>query len=1300
MTEQRHNELKKAITTMLILVLSVVVFLFLPGCSTGHDIFKDGSGTFIVRVRIPRNKSAARFNSSHHHNRQGGERIIPDGFKYLRVVVHHESQGAIEEPLIELTSQSQQTHELSIQVPVGLNTAVIQILDDSTPDKKVLAQRRHGFYMAPGQTASSGILDMGVAVLAADDYEPRNITIPQGTKLYFENWDYGLPHTVILNHSGEGPTYSTGVIAKAENFSQPNNIAVYDAKSITFNEIGTYYYDGIDVSGTYWIVVEEGEAPPPGGDIEFTLTGTVKYTANNGNDYDLCGAWITLSGLPEGEGTFSMWDGNFEISDTVSESQQTLTIKAPGKVPYTRNITLGEGTNVLQDDIVFEDFVGVSGEYYNSFILDKNGHSWGLGENWTTIGMLGIGNSKTTRARTPVQVHSGEQDPDNICTPLDDIIVISTGTHHSIALDKYGYVWAWGDNARGQLGNNSSANNSPFPVQVVSGEQDPDNEETPLKDIIAVSAGYHHNVALDKNGYVWAWGYNRYGQLGNNVSGAENNSSFPVQVISGEQDPDNTETPLKDIIAVAGLYDQIIALDKYGYVWTCGRNLSGQLGNNKSGEENNSSFPVQVVSGEQDPDNTETPLKDIIAVDAGNGFCIALDKYGYVWTWGFNGNGRLGNNKSGTENNSSFPVQVVSGEQDPDSTVTPLEGIIAVSGGRGHSIAVDTYGYVWAWGYNEYGQLGNNEKGSGTDSPFPVQVVSGEQDPDSTVTPLKDIIAVSAVWHSIAIDKYGYVWAWGHNEYGQLGNNESSYSQRSEFPLQVLQGHGPGSDGFINILSQPPGRGIVTGTVENDEEEKLANAEIIIYGKPTAFTNESGVYEITNVPATENTIKASSQGHISSTVSINLESNETFYQDFTLERIDLKDVSAGGDHVLVLRNNGTVWAWGGNYYGQLGNTSVPTGSRLVQVMDDDGGYLTNIIAISAGKDHSLALADDGTIWAWGRNDEGQLGNGNTEDQHTPVKVIHNTDIGKLNIGVTGKLSAGGFHNLALADDGKVWAWGRNTEGQLGNNQQVNGSGLTTTGYSAYPVQVSTTVTGHRTSLTNVISIAAGHKHSLAVYNTEKRVAAWGEGLNGKLAQSAGNNLIDTGNKLTPHEVYTQETGSASSKHGLTGVDEVSAGGEHSLARRGTTEVRSWGINNSHRLGRTSSTSTHYLAAHNVINISGITAISAGSDHSLALDSNKNVWAWGSNTSGQLGNNRGQEGTAWGGTQTSSHPILVQNQDHTAALADINIISAGDKVSTAIDTSNDVLWAWGYYRWSNAGPNTGGASYRLPYMTEW
>ena len=239
---------------------------------------------------------------------------------------------------------------------------------------------------------------------------------------------------------------------------------------------------------------------------------------------------------------------------------------------------------------------------------------------------------------------------------------------------------------------------------------------SPLTLNASLSAGWYHSVAAKSDGTVWTWGYNAYGQLGNNTT---TDSAVPVPV-SG----------LSGVIAVAGAAYQTIALKADGTVWAWGWNGVGQLGNNSTVD---SKVPVQVQG-----------LTRVRAIAAGASHLLALKADGTVWAWGYNSNGQIGNN---TTTDALVPVQVIG-----------LSGVTAIAGGYTSSHALKADGTVWGWGYNGGGQLGNN---STVDSKLPVQVQG-----------LSGVAAIAAGWfHVLAVKGDGTVSAWGYNAHGQVGNN-------------------------------------------------------------------------------------------------------------------------------------------------------------------------------------------------------------------------------------------------------------------------------------------------------------------------------------------------------------------------------------------------------------------------------------------------------------------------------------------------------------------------------------------------
>lgn len=332
-----------------------------------------------------------------------------------------------------------------------------------------------------------------------------------------------------------------------------------------------------------------------------------------------------------------------------------------------------------------------------------------------------------------------------------------------------------------------------------------------------------------------------------------------------------------------------IALKSIGTIYTWGGNWDGQLGDGSTTEQNT---PVYVDG-----------LSNVISIAGGYLHSVALKSDGTVWAWGNNTYGQLGDDSTADH-----------------TTPTKIDGISdvsAIASGYYHTIALKSDGTVWAWGDNSFGQLGN---GTNTNSSTPVNV-SG----------LNNVISIAGgYWHSIALKSNGSVWTWGNNIHGQLGDGTNTDSST---PVQVLQGP-------INIIA----------------------------------------------------------------------------------------VSGGYYHTAALTSDGAVWTWGDNYYGQLGNSTnddsnVPT--QMVEIIDDVPIPIGDVIAIACGGGHTICLRTDGSVWTCGSNYDGQLGNGDNTDSNKPVLVSSIS-------GIVTAIAGGLWHTIAMGSDGTVWTWGSNYNGQLGD----------------------------------------------------------------------------------------------------------------------------------------------------------------------------------------------------------------------------------------------------------------------------
>jgi alpha-tubulin suppressor-like RCC1 family protein len=291
--------------------------------------------------------------------------------------------------------------------------------------------------------------------------------------------------------------------------------------------------------------------------------------------------------------------------------------------------------------------------------------------------------------------------------------------------------------------------------------------------------------------------------------------------------------------------------------------------------------------------------------------------------------------------------------------------------------------------------------------------------------------------------------------------------------------------------------------------------------------------------------------------------------------INIADVSAAENYTLVLKDDSTVWGVGQNNHGQIGIGSF-VGSTLTTQVHGPGnvGFLTGITAIATGFGHAVALKSDGTVWTWGFNMYGQIGNGTNTNCNVPVLVSSLSGI--VSIG------AGLHQSFAIKNDGTVWVWGCNNMGQLGLGNLTN---------SNIPIQ--------NTLLTSIVAIAGGWRHGIALKN-DGTVLAWGVNQYGQLGNG---NFVDSS---VPVPV-----------NGLTGIIAIDCGHHHSLALKSDSIIWSWGHNNWGQLGDGTYVDRNLPVPVNVL--TQVTEFSAGGYFSLAIKINGTAWSWGENNEGELGN---------------------------------------------------------------------------------
>jgi alpha-tubulin suppressor-like RCC1 family protein len=345
--------------------------------------------------------------------------------------------------------------------------------------------------------------------------------------------------------------------------------------------------------------------------------------------------------------------------------------------------------------------------------------------------------------------------------------------------------------------------------------------------------------------------------------------------------------------------------------------------------------------------------------------------------------------------------------------------------------------------------------------------------------------------------------------------------------------------------------------------------------------------------------------------------------------------AAGNEHSLAVRpaaainvsDNGTLYSSGRNFYGQLGDGTTNDKSAFTQVGTD-----STWSSVALGDLHSLALRADGSLYTWGYNFNGQLGTGNTTPKYQPTKIL-------LPAKSWISIAAGASHSLALSSDFKLWSWGQNAHGQLGDISLIDKS---------IPTAILSSATWKWKS------IAAGFTHSVAVRSGtgatcgagSSNIWVWGGDLNGQLG-------LD--NNQTSRNVPT----CMPNVPGPAAL--VAAGDTHTLAILSDGTLYSWGGNANNQLGQGPGPSSNFYPTKIGIDTPSWATVSAGGAHSMATKTDGSLWAWGSNADGQLG------------FDSSVTEVGVPTQVGTAK--DWKEVSAG-KAHTLARKLDGSLYAWG------------------------
>ncbi|NOU67511.1 hypothetical protein GC096_26060 [Paenibacillus sp. LMG 31461] len=784
--------------------------------------------------------------------------------------------------------------------------------------------------------------------------------------------------------------------------------------------------------------------------------------------------------------------------------------------------------------------------------------------------------------------------------------MISIGYDYMLAVRDDATIWGWGYNDDTFLDQSNSPTPILSPIQL--------NILPELTWVSQVAAGANHSVALRQDGTVWAWGYDVFCQIGTRDEWGQ---------IQG----------LTDIVEISTKGNYNLAVKDDGTVWEWGYNF----------EDIGTCDPTQVNN-----------LSGIVSVSAGWNHSLAVKNDGSLWAWGHNTYGQLGD---GTTTTRLTPVQIIA------------SGILSAAAGYNHSVAAITSGGVLTWGDNSFGQLGDGTKigklrpievkfnGYYNNYGPKVQVAAGDNhtlaafnedgevfswgannkhqlgnslNQDYQLSPMELDETIYNGYLTAGVDNSAYVkWGWpynnyvvsGSNEQGQLANGTTEETwewnlitfpnYQPNVPIDTIN---PTSPANLRLDSSPTE--IILNWTPSRDNVKVVKYEIYKNGNLAGSVNgETTTFRIAGL-----------DGGVQYTFSVkafdaignqSLESEHVSGELSPHLPIKPMITSTTTGSTFAIKKDGTLWAWGKNTLGILGDGTTTDRKEPVQVKN-----LTGISQVSAGDKHIIALKNDGTVWAWGKNDYCQLGNSNCSlGQLIPVQIP--------NLNGVVSISARGLHSIAVKSDGTVWTWGIDYRKDDYEFQYMKQSS---------PTQVP--------QLSGVVEASAGGL-DFKVLKNNGTVWIWGadisilpilvNGLDGIVALAGDDSYyafaIKSDGTLWKFKRLSSTQGFQTVQVvGLNDIVSAHIGQSSSLAVSRDGSIWSWGTNAYGELGN--GTQSDHLKPVKITSANSAFYIGVNKSYtysSYAVDENGQYYAWGRNTEGQLGN---------GTLINSSYPIMV------------------------------------------------------------
>ncbi len=958
-----------------------------------------------------------------------------------------------------------------------------------------------------------------------------------------------------------------------------------------------------------------------------------------------------------------------EIIDISSGENHTLILGKSGKVysfGLNSNGQLGTGnitTYKAPVDINLKNIAKVVAKNNTSFAITEEGKVYAWGANYSKVptvleidkNVIDItanyyladdGIVRTVGSNTAIMLSLNEIDPSELpVIETEKIVQISEGTDHILMLGESGRVYSYGSNTYGQLGDGTLTSRQSTITTAVKA-----SKGNVLENAKEVSAGDKYGIAVTTDGKVYVFGINGNKQLGFESDidkGGIQESGYAIV----KEDISNVER-------VSAGYVHTSVYKKDGNVFTWGDGIDGELGNGS----NSPYFEAQLVGKNIIKTNTNEMVIEVeetanvdawinyfnlfenkestITFDVLDSSIALIDSNTGALMGVAAGRTTIIANETGTNNIAVIKLLVLEKGTKPANTTVSIEPQVETSGSHVTMLKVD--GTVWCYGIGTYGELGN---GYTNNSDLPVQALF----------PAGTVITKIAVGenHNLALDSKGNVWAWGRNNYYQLGNTSTSNVLR---PTKI---------------------------------DSLSNIKDIACGSYSSFAvNEAG--EVFSCG-----LNANGEGGIGSYTNKIPWTKAKFITDVI-------EIKAGKNHTIALKSNGDVYVTGSNLYGELAlGTDVRKANTFVKV---EG--LDKVVGITAGDSNNMAIKTDGKVYAWGENIYKELGVGstssyvNTVSQVQGLKDIRYVDGGK-------------GYNLAVNGSGELFEIGLNWSGELGNNTKTNLTqftklaGMTNvlqlSAGSAYTVIAKTngTVWGNgdythgdtdiKAKTKSVVPVQVGNDETglgiteitIGVNGTKNIIANCAYAFNlikldanftDTLTYTSVNEDIATVNSngiVTGLRVGTTRVNAVSSDNGNTYsvlvkvvengsqvAPKVASGENFAVVLKADGSLWTFGYNADGRLAignnitKDIPTKTNILATY--------VDVKAGKDFIIALRSDGKVWSVGNNEYGQLGNKT-----------TVNKAKLAEIQ----GMSEITKMAVGENFALALDNLG-IVYKWG------------------------